>query len=773
MKAILLAGGEGTRLRPISAEQPKPLARILGKPIMQYGLELLAKHGFHDVTAALRTLPQKITDRFGDGESLGIRLRYAIESVPLGTAGAVRACLKHPATDEPLVIMSGDAVTDFDLREAVRYHVSRGADATLLLSRQKELLEYGLVMTDAKGRVTRFVEKPAWDQVFCDRVNTGIYILSPRVLELVPEGVFYDFAKDLFPRMLASGMALYGMDAEGYWCDVGNARAYMNCCADLLDGKARLTLARQMSAVPHGVEVRGPCFLGEDCSVGEGTVLGPYAMLSAGTRVGRHVRIECSVLDGARVDDLSVLEGAYVGARAHLCRGAVLREGAIVGEDCVIGPFAELKGSARVWPRREIEAGSRVSAPVTGSGRVAGASYAGALLAGVPYSDVTPEFCLRLGSALSSVCGAELALSWQGGYMARTAALALEAGMCAMGGRPVLTDSLFPAVSAYAAALYRFPLSLFLRQRGDLLQFSLFDEDGLALSRETARKLETLIARGDMVPIEPDRVGHSRRLEGVAPLYVAAAAAGPDWAMNREPLHVRATGGDAASDALRRVLTAAGCQVHIGPRPDTPAFFTEDDGLSFHAEDENGQLLPHSRLLAMLLWLEAAEGADALALPYSAPAVLDEIAATLGMKLLRLGRDGSEARALYARQRFVRDALFGAARLTYGLRRHRLRLCQLVERVPPIFEKSRVIGVAGDRGAIMRELAKHHGDAELIEGFRLRAREGWVHVAPMHGRDALRVTAEAVSMEAAEELCDIFSGIAKKIDRQSGESGIQ
>ncbi|MCL2030389.1 MAG: NDP-sugar synthase, partial [Oscillospiraceae bacterium] len=312
LKAVLLAGGEGTRLRPISAEQPKPLARILGKPIMAYSLELLARHGFTDVRATLRTLPQKIIDAFGDGADYGVRLSYSVENQPLGTAGAVRACAEHVAGCGAFAVLSGDAVTDFDLSEALHLHHGMAADATILLSRQPEPLEYGLVMTDACGRVRRFIEKPSWEQVFSNLVNTGIYILSPRVLELVPEDTEFDFARGLFPKMLERGMALYAAEARGYWCDVGGPGAYMRCCADLLDGKARLTLPPRAETVPPGVELRPPVFIGLGCEIGAGTVLGPYAMLSAGTRVGRRARIERSVLDGARAGDLVSLEGAYV-----------------------------------------------------------------------------------------------------------------------------------------------------------------------------------------------------------------------------------------------------------------------------------------------------------------------------------------------------------------------------------------------------------------------------------------------------------------------------
>ena len=771
LKAILLAGGEGTRLRPISAELPKPLARIMGKPIMAYGLELLARHGFTDVRATLRTLPQKIIDAFGDGASYGVRLSYSVENHPLGTAGAVRACGGHVAGGGAFAVLSGDAVTDFDLGEALRWHNGMAADATILLSRQPEPLEYGLVMTDDCGRVTRFVEKPAWDQVFTSLVNTGVYILSPRVLELVPENREFDFARDLFPEMLERGMALYATEARGYWCDVGGPEAYLRCCADLLEGKANLELPPRAEIIPSGVEVHPPVFIGLGCEIEPGAQLGPYAMLSAGTRVGRRARVERSVLDGARVGDLAVVDGAYVGARSQIREGAVLREGAIVGDDCLIGEHTELTGTARVWPHKTVAANARLTGAVKGPSAGFSAPLLESILSGAPSADLTPELCLRLGGAIVSVCGPEAALTWQGGNAAKAAALALESGMCAAGGDPVLTDALFCAISAYAASLYRFPVSVFVRQRGDALQLDLFDEDGLPLPREVKRKLESLASRGDVIPLDAQNWGHSRRLEGLSAQYAAAAAENAGQTSGAPPLPVHAPGGYAAAEMLRGVLRANGCDVRAAGGG-LVSLFVAEDGLSFRAEDEDGQPVPHSRLLGVLLWLEAAYGADTLALPYAAPALLDDLAEGLNMRILRLGRDGKEAREVYAAQRFVRDGVFGAVRLASGMRRHSASLRDLLEWVPPIHETSRVVDVTEDRGTVMGRLAGSHGGAELVEGFRARVRGGWVHVAPLPGRAALRVTAEAASMEAAAELCDSFAGMMKKIDGQDKGAGV-
>lgn len=240
MKAVIMAGGEGRRLRPVTGDTPKPLAPLLGRPVMEHILRLLAGQGFDTVCAALRYRAEEIMARFGDGSALGLSLQYRVEAEPLGTAGGVKNCADFTGNEDFLVI-SGDAACDFDLAALVRAHREAGAAATLALYRSAEPLPYGLAVTDGEGLVRAFVEKPGWPQVVTDLVNTGIYVLSPRAMALVPDGKPFDFAKDLFPLLLKQGEKLLGLAMDGYWCDIGSPLAYYRCCVDALEGRLRLT----------------------------------------------------------------------------------------------------------------------------------------------------------------------------------------------------------------------------------------------------------------------------------------------------------------------------------------------------------------------------------------------------------------------------------------------------------------------------------------------------------------------------------------------------
>lgn len=239
MKAVILAGGEGTRLRPVTGDAPKPMALLAGKPVLEHILLLLKANGIEQVCITLRYRPDVIMDYFGDGGALGVKIEYHVETAPLGTAGAVKAC---PAkfTGRDFLVISGDCACDFRLSALAEAHFRHGAPLTMALHSEREPLRYGSVLTDTLGKVVAFAEKPRWRQVVSDLVNTGIYIVSPAAMSLVPEGIPFDFAKDLFPRILDAGMEIRGIPMDGYWCDIGTPRDYHRCNLDALDGRLSL-----------------------------------------------------------------------------------------------------------------------------------------------------------------------------------------------------------------------------------------------------------------------------------------------------------------------------------------------------------------------------------------------------------------------------------------------------------------------------------------------------------------------------------------------------
>ena len=246
MKAVVMAGGEGSRLRPLTLERPKPMITLGHAPAIEHILRLLKHHGITDVVISLHYLGSVIEDYFRSGEELGLNITYTHEDRPLGTAGSV--ALARDVLDEPFLVISGDALTDVDLSAFASFFTERSAQAALLLYRVENPLEYGVVITDDDGRVRQFQEKPSWGEVLSDTVNTGIYALHPSALDDIPPGREVDFSLDVFPAMLRRGEAVYGYVAGGYWTDVGMLDAYRQANADLVRGRVRVPSAPGYSA---------------------------------------------------------------------------------------------------------------------------------------------------------------------------------------------------------------------------------------------------------------------------------------------------------------------------------------------------------------------------------------------------------------------------------------------------------------------------------------------------------------------------------------------
>jgi mannose-1-phosphate guanylyltransferase/phosphomannomutase len=215
MKSVIMAGGEGTRLRPLTCNIPKPMVPIVNKPVMEHIIELLRKHNLTDIAVTLQYLPNIIKNHFNDGREYDVNLKYYVEDKPMGTAGSVKNA--EDFLDDTFIVISGDALTDIDLKKAIDFHFSKKSMATLVLKKVEIPLEYGVVVTDENGRITRFLEKPSWGEVFSDTVNTGIYILSPEVLKYYNKNEIFDFSKDLFPLLLKQDKPMYGYVSEDYW----------------------------------------------------------------------------------------------------------------------------------------------------------------------------------------------------------------------------------------------------------------------------------------------------------------------------------------------------------------------------------------------------------------------------------------------------------------------------------------------------------------------------------------------------------------------------
>src|SRR5690349_20291941 len=407
-----MAGGEGTRLRPMTANQPKPLLPVANRPIMEHVLRLLRRHGFDETVVTVQFLAALVRNYFGDGEEFGMSLQYATEEMPLGTAGSVRNA-GEALRDEPFLVISGDALTDMDLTDLVRFHKDKGALVTVALSKVPDPLEFGIVIAQEDGQIQRFLEKPTWGQVFSDTVNTGLYVIEPEVLAEVPPGQVVDWSADVFPKLLARGAPLYGYVSESYWEDVGTHESYLKAQADVLAGRVQTDIAGfEVSPgvwVAEGAEVEtdavltGPLCVGDYAKIEAGAHLREYTVIGSNVVVKEGAFLHRAVVhNNVYIGQGVTLRGCVIGKNTDVMRLARIEEGAVVGDECVIEPEAYLSAGVKVYPVKTIEAGAVVNTSVIWESRGQRTWFDPRGVTGLVNVHATPELCVRLTSAYAT-----------------------------------------------------------------------------------------------------------------------------------------------------------------------------------------------------------------------------------------------------------------------------------------------------------------------------------------------------------------------------------
>lgn len=606
------------------------MAPVLDKPMLEHVLAMLHRAGITQACITLRYLPEDIRSYFDDGARFGMKLEYIVEKGEAGTAGGVGACADYIGKGD-FVVVSGDAVCDFDLRPCLRAHLDSRADATIVLCRHPQPLEYGIVLTDERGRITDFVEKPSWDRVHGDLVNTGIYFLSPRVFERIPAGVTYDFGKDLFPEMLKSGAKLFGVTAQGYWCDAGTPEAYLKCNMDALDGLVKLDAGapevrkgiRSLSKIPPGVEVMAPSYIGSGVTLSKGAKIGPHAVIGSGSAVGAGAAVKGSVVASAHVGAGAKVFGAVLCSASSVGDGTVVSEGCVIGENCVIGAKSMIMPKVRIWNDRTVPDGEKVSSTVTVGMLARSLPFGpGGTISGACSSLITAENCMKLGEKAGAF--GRVGVSSCGGEAAGALASAFSAGVRSRGGNVAALDCAFEAETAFAARLFGLDLAVHIRQDGEQMSLAFFGPRGAAITRGEERRLE----KESPVSAPAGAFGRCDGTYNVRPAYIAACVG--DKKADRK-FFVRADGRGSAYRVLCCALKEAGFEMEIGVT-DVPVLEVACDGRSVRALDEHGGRVDDDHILAMLILDDMENGAREIAVPYSAPAALERVASAFGRR---------------------------------------------------------------------------------------------------------------------------------------------
>jgi mannose-1-phosphate guanylyltransferase / phosphomannomutase len=772
VRAVVMAGGEGTRLRPLTTNVPKPLLPVVGEPIMGHILRLLHRHGIDEAVVTVQYLAGAIRTYFGDGAEYGVRLSYATESVPLGTAGSVKNA-EEGLGDEPFLVVSGDALTDIDLTALLDVHARTGALVTVALARKPNVVQFGNVITGEDGRIERFVEKPTWGQVFSDTVNTGIYVVDPKVLELIEVDEVVDWSAHVFPRLLASGEPLYGYVSDRYWEDVGTIESYLAVQRDALNGLLDLQVGGfemaphvwlgEGASVDPSASVVAPCFIGPHTSVGRDCVVGPNTVLGSNVMVRRGARVVGSVLDASvYVDTGCEVHSALIGRSTELRARVHVDQGAVIGDQCVLEEEAEIAAGVHVYPAKTIEAGAVVNDNVIWEGQTHRSLFGSRGVSGIVNLDITPEMVVRLAASYATLLpkGSTVTVGRDHSRAARAMNRAL-AGSLTAAGLHVRDLRITPLPIARSDTARAADGGVYLRTtlgQPESLDLLVLDRAGADLSVPDQQRLERILVRRDFRRAFPGEIGDIHTPHRTIDEYAVQLATSIDTSGVAEAdlKVVLDTGMGAASLVLPRVMSNLGISVlTVNNRLDEEhptstqrsyhaalarlaelvSSSRSDLGVRFDPTgerlsliDETGRPFDHGRALLVLLDLVAAERrGGVVGLPAHTTRVAEDVTTYHGVDVVwagtstaSLSRVAQQPGLIFAgdgRGGFIVpemsphvDGIAAFVRLVGLVARTQLTLSAIDRRIPLAhMARASVPTPWGRRGAVMRRLVEVGG----------------------------------------------------------------
>ncbi|MBN2039285.1 MAG: NTP transferase domain-containing protein [Spirochaetes bacterium] len=823
VKAVIMAGGHGTRLRPLTSGRPKPMVPVINKPLLEHTINLLKKHGIKDIIMTLYYLPENVQNYFGDGSEWDVNITYSVEEEPLGTAGGVKYAVGNP--DDTYIITSGDGLIDFDFTTILGFHKQKKSLLTIVLTRVERPTDYGIVITSEDGKIEKFLEKPDWSQVFSDTVNTGTYIIEPKIFrEHIPPGINFDFSFDIFPELQKKKVPLYGYISDDYWSDVGNIESYRNTHIDVLKGIVKIDFpgkrikenvwAGHNVYISEEAKINGPVFIGNFVRVKAGAEISDYSVIGDNCVIDSGASVRRSlVLHSTHVGPRSELRGAIVGKRCVLEEGVAIYEGSVISDDCEIGKGAEIRPNVRVWPHKIIGEGTKLSEDIIWAHSEQKTLFSQEGITGPFNIKITPEFAAKVGSALGAFLekDSKVVISRDATLASRLIKWSIISGLLSMGINVYDMDIEAIPLNKFSVKFVNADLGIYVQKLPlaglQYTQIKIYNKLGFQISIKEEKKIENIFFRGDYPRKDAFEVGRINY-----PIYnVEAYVLGAKRRINADLLTDRAwevivdCSNGAASKIFPELLSGFGCNVMV-VRGQMKEFASEEELKSEtrkavnnivnmcktnreigviigpHGEyltiiDENGNILTSDEISALLcLYYFKYKNEKILNIPVTSSRIIEKIAKGYDGRIIRVSTkmrtpdalDDIFQKSAMGRYPYLErdyDPMITFLTILEFITLENSTLYEVREKLPNSnLYKISIPCNTNDKAGVMRTITSNidKDKIEMIDGIRINKTDSWILILPDATQPLIHLYAEGDTIESRTKILDEFTLKIKK-----------
>ncbi|TYQ15170.1 UNVERIFIED_CONTAM: mannose-1-phosphate guanylyltransferase/phosphomannomutase [Acetivibrio alkalicellulosi] len=804
MKAVIMAGGEGSRLRPLTCDLPKPLVPVMNVPIMEHIINLLKYHGITEIGVTLMYLPQKIKDYFGNGSNFGVRIHYFTEDTPLGTAGSVKNAEEF--LDETFIVISGDSLTDMNITKAIEFHKSKKALSTLVLTKVDVPLEYGVVITNKNGSIKGFLEKPSWGEVFSDTVNTGTYILEPEVLGYLEKDKKVDFSQDLFPLLLQKKQPIFGYVMNDYWCDIGDLQAYLQAHYDIFEKKVNVNInATEIktdvwvgngSIIEPGATLNGPCLIGENCRIGNEAIIDSLSTIGNNNVVEGGASLKRSVIwNGNYIEYGSKIRGAILCNKSNLKHYVHIFENAVVGDNCTINERVIIKPNIKIWPQKTVDPLAVVDRNIIWGSKHSKGIFGENGLSGIINVDISPEFATRLGAAYGSTLkkGSKVVVSSTTSNSARMFKHAFISGILSVGVEVFNMSSLLTPISRHAINFLSVEGGIHIKLSDDnpnKLRVDFMDAKGASISRVMERKIENSFFREDFKRCSGEEISRLNNITDFKNYYVRSILNEVDISTirNNPPKLCIVSPSDFVISIVVPMLTDLGCKVasfsssnlseldaivdEIKSNDASFAAFIDSNGENLVLIDRYGNIVEDDLFLAFTSLITFKTSPDSkVVVPITAPSIIEIIAQKFNGNVVRTKTSPQAVMEQMLNHNLFKnkenmnqfllnfDALAGLVKTIEYLCIKNTSLTDSLNEIPEFYMSKKKIFCPWElKGRVMRTLIteKNGEKVELLDGVKFIFENGWVLILPDADMPLCRVYSEGENPDIAEEISDKY-----------------